>query len=155
MGWPAKLVGCRAHCSVKKFCRSPHDGLKQRSSFREVETIWLAARVHSSYHYLALYVYELTEAGGMLDGMFDSGAQFPVINTRDSWALICKSLRSPGIDSRKIDSAILCSQAGRYDSPICRTGQPDYIGWWNRFLGIYIPGLLNVYKFRLQSAGFK
>jgi hypothetical protein len=35
----------------------------------------------------------------------------------------------------RIDSASLRSLAGRYDNPICRTGPPGYIGWWNRFLG--------------------
>ncbi len=42
-----------------------------------------------------------------------------------------------------IDSASLCSLAGRNDSPICRTGPPG-IDPWNRFLGS-----LNVHKFGL------
>jgi hypothetical protein len=45
-------------------------------------------------------------------------------------------LRSPGINSQP---------AGRYDNPICRTGPPGYIGWWNRFLGS-----LNIYKYGLR-----
>jgi hypothetical protein len=28
------------------------------------------------------------------------------------------------------------SLAGRYDHPICCTGPPGYIGWWNRYLRI-------------------
>jgi hypothetical protein len=42
-----------------------------------------------------------------------------------------RRLRNPGFLG--IDSASLCSLAGRYDNPICRTGQP---GWES------IPGLL-------------
>ncbi len=40
------------------------------------------------------------------------------------WARICKRLRSPGIDS-----ASLCSLAGRYDGTICRTGPPGIDSW--------------------------
>ncbi len=59
-------------------------------------------------------------------------------------ARIFESLRSPGIDS-----ASLCSLAGRYDYPICRTGPPALQRLaesipCNRFLGS-----LNVYKFGL------
>jgi hypothetical protein len=38
---------------------------------------------------------------------------------------------SPGIDS-----ASLCSMAGRCDNPICCSSFPGYIGWWNLFFGI-------------------
>ncbi len=59
-----------------------------------------------------------------------------------AWARICKRLKSSGIDS-----ASLCSMAGRYDNPICHTGPPGYIGWLNHFLQI---DSLNVYKFGLR-----
>jgi hypothetical protein len=51
-------------------------------------------------------------------------------------AQICKRLRSIGIDSKESIPPGLCSLAGRYDSPIWRTGPPGYIGRRNRFLGI-------------------
>jgi hypothetical protein len=41
-------------------------------------------------------------------------------------ARICKRLRSLGIDSEGIDSASLCSLAGRYDKQGYRTGPPDW-----------------------------
>jgi hypothetical protein len=37
--------------------------------------------------------------------------------------------------------------ADRYDKPICHTGPPGYIGWWNRFLDS-----LNVYKYGLRAS---
>ncbi len=51
-------------------------------------------------------------------------------------------LWSPGIDP---------SLAGRYSNPICRTGPPDYIAWWSRFLGIDAWGSINVYKYGLWT----
>jgi hypothetical protein len=42
-------------------------------------------------------------------------------------AVFVDLLRGPGIDSRP---------GGPVRNPICRTGQPGYIGWRNRFLGI-------------------
>ncbi len=54
------------------------------------------------------------------------------------WVRISKRLGSSGIDS-----ASLCSLAERYDNPICRTGQPGYIGF-------PIPGLHKSLKIRSQ-----
>ncbi len=60
-----------------------------------------------------------------------------------------KTFKEPRNRFQGIDSAGVCSLEGRFDNPICRTGPPGYIGWWNnRFRGS-----MNVYKFGLCSGG--
>ncbi len=60
------------------------------------------------------------------------------------WARIFKLLSSSQIDSKD-----LCRLAGWYDTPICRTGPPGYIGY-NRFLRS-ISGLLKNLKILAQK----
>ncbi len=74
---------------------------------------------------------------------FQQYLHFWAVNVFWNGVLVCKRLRSPGIDSKEsippanVAWARICKHfkaqesipnlAGRYDNPICRTGPPDYI----------------------------
>jgi hypothetical protein len=79
-------------------------------------------------------------------------------NITDIFQLLCFSEQIPNLYTVKepvgIDSACLCSLAGRYDNPICRTGPAGYTGWQNRFFGIDSWAPLKLYKYRLSVLGW-
>ncbi len=74
-----------------------------------------------------IYKYVLNTCAGILEQSMEASNRVGIgLSCRPARARICKCLWSPGIDS-----ASSCSLAGWFDSPICPTGQPGYIGCRN------------------------